>query len=83
LQLIDLKGLFDVIICAHPHRLDRCLFRSVGGDQNNRRLAVMLPHMPEHVEAAHRFHFNVGDHDLRFELSNCSTALGAELNGKT
>src|SRR5207244_13370685 len=45
--------------------LNRGFDRAVRSDQNHRRLPMMFPHMPEHVEPGHRLHFDVGDHDLR------------------
>ena len=65
LQLVDLKRLRHVIIRAHLHRLDRGLHRGVGRDQNDGGLPVMLADVTQDIEARHRFHFNVGDHNLR------------------
>src|SRR5438552_96014 len=65
LQLVDLERLGHVIVRAHLHRFDCGFHRGVGGDQNHRGLPEMLAHVPEHVEAGHCFHANVGNDDMR------------------
>src|SRR3984893_13945061 len=64
MQLVDLKRLGHVVVRAHLHRFYRGFDGAVGRDQNHSRLPMMLAHMPEHIEPGHRFHLDVGDHDL-------------------
>src|SRR5437588_2799463 len=74
LQLVDLERLGHVIVRAHLHRFDCGFHRGVGGDQNHGGLPEMLAHMPEHVEAGHCFHSNVGNDDVglnRIHLLDC------------
>src|SRR5882724_258762 len=65
LQLVDLERLGHVIVRAHLHRFDRSFDRGISSDQNHGGLPQMLAHVPEHVEAGHCFHSNVGNDDVR------------------
>src|SRR5947208_16845897 len=74
LQLVDLERLGHVIVRAHLHRFDRGLHGCVRGNQNHGGLPEMLAHVPEHVEAGHCFHSNVGNDDVglnRIHLLDC------------
>src|SRR6266550_1473769 len=65
LQLVDLERLRHVIVSAHLHRFDCGFHRGISSDQNHGGLPEMLAHVPEHVEAGHCFHSNVGNDDMR------------------
>ena len=64
LQLVNLERLRHITVRAHLHCLDRGIDRRKSCDQNHMGLAMMLAHMPQHIEAAHRLHLDVGDYDL-------------------
>ena len=82
LQLIDLERLGHVIVGTHLHGLDRRLHRRVGRDQNDRCLAMMFAHVPEHIEPRHRFHLDVGDNYLRLNAVQLFDRFGGAVKGE-
>jgi len=83
LELVDLKRLGHIIVRAHLHCLNRGFDRAVRSDQNHRRLPMMFPHMPEHVEPVIVSILMSAITTCGTMLSNCSIAFGAELKGET
>ena len=82
LQLIDLERFGHVIVRAHLHGLDSGFDRGVSGNENDRRLTMMLAHVAENIEAAHRFHANIGDDDVRLNRVELLDRLLRDVKGK-
>ena len=57
------EGLFDEVVGAAPHRLDRELDVGMAGDQDHRQVGVDLAQALQQRHAVHAGHADVGDDD--------------------
>ncbi len=64
LQLVDVERLVDVVVGAHPERLDRRLGRGEGGDHDAGEIRVHPLRRAQHVEPGHVGHVDVRDQQI-------------------